>query len=70
MARGRWARQRLGLSTDRIDAQIAALVPSALQSLAGSRRTTTGMPRYRLSPTRKFGWWFGTTGDLSWFGLL
>lgn len=31
-------------------------------------RPSAGVPRYRLSPTRKAGWWYGTTYDLAWFG--
>jgi hypothetical protein len=68
LARGRWARQKQGLSTTTIDTQIARLRTTADATFASWVRSTSGLPRYRLTPTRKAGWWFGTTYDLEWFG--
>lgn len=69
LARGRWARQRLGLPTAEIDQQITRLQSTSTYSFSSWVRSTAGQPRYRAAPTRKVGWWFGTTYDLSWFGL-
>lgn len=68
LARGRWARQRLGQSTERIDAQIGHLRGTADATFASWVRNSAGLPRYRLAPTRKAGWWYGSTYDLAWFG--
>jgi hypothetical protein len=68
LARGRWARQRLGQPTGEIDTQIARLRVTADANFSRWVRPSAGVPRYRLSPTRKAGWWYGTTYDLAWFG--
>jgi hypothetical protein len=68
LARGRWARQKLGQSTALIDTQIARLRVTADANFSRWVRPSAGVPRYRLSPTRKAGWWYGTTYDLAWFG--
>lgn len=68
LARGRWARQRLGQPTTQIDLQIQRLRDTADATFSGWVRNSAGLPRYRLAPTRKAGWWYGTTYDLAWFG--
>lgn len=68
LARGRWARLKLGQPTAQIDAQIARLRITADANFSRWVRPSAGVPRYRLSPTRKAGWWYGTTYDLAWFG--
>lgn len=68
LARGRWARQRLGQPTGQIEAQIERLRGTADATFASWVRHSAGLPRYRLAPTRKAGWWYGTTYDLAWFG--
>ncbi len=68
LARGRWARQRLGQPTAQIEAQIAQLRQTADAAFSSWVRNTPGLPRYRLAPTRKAGWWYGSTYDLAWFG--
>lgn len=68
LARGRWARQRLGQPTTQIDLQIQRLRETADATFSAWVRNSAGLPRYRLSPTRKAGWWYGTTYDLAWFG--
>jgi hypothetical protein len=67
LVRGRWARQALGEGTEVIDPQIARLHKTAQFNFDDWIRDSPGLPRYRLSPTRKFGWWYGTTFDLAWF---
>lgn len=68
LARGKWARSRLGLPTDTIDAALSRMRPTANFALNDAVRTATGLPRYRASPTRRVGWWFGTNGSLHYFG--
>jgi hypothetical protein len=70
LARGAWATRALGGSSASIDDKIPRLRETAMMSFDGWRRGGGGMPRYRLSPTRKFGWWFGSTYDMGWFGAL
>jgi hypothetical protein len=70
LARGRWARERLSLPVDQINVQIVRLSATARYTLQGWKRDAATLPRYRLSPTRKFGWWFGSTYDQSWFGVF
>jgi hypothetical protein len=69
LARGRWARQRLGLPNDTIEQQMARLRKTGMYTFAGWNRDSESLPRYRISPTRKYGWWFGTTYDLDWLGV-
>lgn len=68
LARGRWARQRLGQPSEAIEQQMEKLRRTADATLSGWVRASPGLPRYRLAPTRKAGWWYGTTYDLAWFG--
>ncbi|HWS73530.1 MAG TPA: hypothetical protein VN324_00180, partial [Quisquiliibacterium sp.] len=67
LLRGRWARAQLGLPVTDIDRVLPNLRAGAMYNLASWHRSTANLPRYRLSPTRKFGWWFGTTHDSDWF---
>jgi hypothetical protein len=69
LVRGRWARARLGLSVTDIDRVLPSVRAGAMHNLAAWHRSTTGLPRHRLAPTRKFGWWFGTTHDTEWFAM-
>jgi hypothetical protein len=68
LARGRWARLRLGQPVAQIDTQIARLRVTADATFSTWVRNSAGLPRYRLAPTRKAGWWYGSTYDLAWFG--
>ena len=70
LARGAWAKRVLGGASESIDERIARLRDTAMMTFDGWRRGSAGVPRYRLSPTRKFGWWFGTTYDMGWFGAM
>lgn len=69
LARGRWAGLRLGRPNSLVDAQIERLRATADATFSGWVRTTPGLPRFRAAPTRKIGWWYGTTYDLAWFGF-
>jgi hypothetical protein len=69
VARGAWARAELGRDP-------AALIDTTLELLAGCEYNlnywhrpngvVNGLPEWRLSPARKFNWWFGTTADMPW----
>ncbi|ACY14696.1 hypothetical protein [Haliangium ochraceum] len=69
VARGAWAKQELGEDP-------SALADTALELLVGCRDTLEywhrpggvagGRPEYRLTPARKFNWWFGSTLDMPW----
>lgn len=67
LVRGRWARQTLGEGTELIDPQIERLRKTAQFNFDDWVRDSPGLPHYRLSPARKFAWWYGTTFDLGWF---
>lgn len=69
IARGAWARDQLGEDP-------TALIDTTLALLAGCRydlelwhlpdEVSSGQPEWRLLPSRKFNWWFGTTSDMPW----
>jgi hypothetical protein len=67
LKRGRYARRLLGLPTTQIDLQIGRLDATATMNFEGWVRVAAGLPHHRLAPTRKFGWWYGTTFDSEWF---
>lgn len=69
LARGRWARQQLGLPTDLLDTQITRLRTATSAAMQDAVRATPGLPQYRASPSRRVGWWFGTDESLAWFGV-
>jgi hypothetical protein len=68
-ARGAWAHAELGEDP-------APLLHTTRELLAGCRfvldywhrpsGVSSGLPEWRLSPPRKFNWWFGTTSDMPW----
>jgi hypothetical protein len=69
VARGAWARRELGDDPAPLRASAEALLDSCAWNLdlwyrPGS--TSLGKAEWRLSPSRKFNWWFGTTSDLTW----
>jgi hypothetical protein len=67
IARGRWASKKLGRPTSIHDQVIPQLFRTAMSNFPFWTRPTVELPRSRLSPTRKFAWWFGSTHDFSWF---
>jgi hypothetical protein len=65
-AKAVWAKKRLGLSPALIEATADDLLESCNFVLDYWHRSTTTLPEYRLSPPRKFSWWFGSSTDLAW----
>ena len=55
---GRRALTLLGKDTSLIDTRIAQLQRTQQHVFDAWRRDSKGLPRYRLSPTRKYAWWF------------
>jgi hypothetical protein len=69
VARGAWAEKELGRDTSQLRGVIDSLLVSCQENLAMWHRPgseASGKAEWRLSPARKFNWWFGTTSDLSW----
>lgn len=64
LAKGVWAKRRLGLDATAARAMYDHQRALARRVFDNWIRETPGLPRYRLAPPRKFNWWFGTTyGD-------
>lgn len=61
--RGVWAGNSLQRKTGEFLDMIAALRSCALLGFESGRSAAA---QYRLNPTRKFNWWFGTTTTLDW----
>jgi hypothetical protein len=69
VARGAWAHAELGQDPE-------PLLDTTRELLAGCRYVldhwhrpggvSSGLPEWRLSPARKFNWWFGSTSDMPW----
>jgi hypothetical protein len=69
VARGAWAAAELGDDPSR-------LIDTTLELLAGCQYVldywhrpngvSSGLAEWRLSPARKFNWWFGSTLDMPW----
>lgn len=51
------AKTRLGQSPSNVQTVLDRLLTSANRSFENWTRTTTYLPKYRLSPPRKFNWW-------------
>jgi hypothetical protein len=69
VVRGAWAEKRLGRDNAELRGVIDSLLVSCEKNLAIWHRPgseSSGKAEWRLSPARKFNWWFGTTSDLSW----
>lgn len=66
MLRGAWARRALGGDATAILAAASPVAETCRYNLEYWHRTSAGLPEYRLQPSRKFNWWFGTTLDLPW----
>jgi len=70
VARGAWARRELGGDPTELRASFGELLETCEFSLNYWHRPAgpaSGLAEWRLSPPRKFSWWFGTTLDLPWF---
>ena len=69
VARGAWADRELGRSSAELRAVVDTLLVSCRKDLEIWHRPgseSAGKAEWRLSPPRKFNWWFGTTSDLAW----
>ena len=67
VARGAWARKALGRDHTSLRDTAASLLAGCERILDHWHRPgAAGKAEWRLSPARKFSWWFGTTGDLPW----
>jgi len=69
VARGAWAEQLLGRDPGELVGVVDTLLVSCEKNLSIWHRPGAevyGKAEWRLSPARKFNWWFGTTSDLSW----
>ncbi len=69
VARAAWAKKRLGTDARGLQGTLDALMKGCKWSLDYWHRPdgpSSGKAEWRLSPPRKFNWWFGTTSDLPW----
>lgn len=69
VARGAWAARQLGRSSDALESTADNLLSGCRRNLESWVRPggpEAGLSVYRLSPARKYNWWFGTTSDLRW----
>jgi hypothetical protein len=69
VARGAWAEKQQGGDASRLRATAEALLEGCAWDLDSWHRPDApalGKSEWRLSPPRKFSWWFGTTSDLPW----
>ena len=69
VARGAWAERARGGDPSALRATAGELVAACEYNLDSWHRPNGpagGQSEWRLSPERKFNWWFGTTSDLSW----
>ena len=65
-AKAVWAKRRLGLAHASTEAVADQLLSSCQFVLDYWHRSTPTLAEYRLSPPRKFSWWFGSSSDLEW----
>ncbi|MGD8525762.1 MAG: hypothetical protein PVJ63_05910 [Thioalkalispiraceae bacterium] len=69
MAKGMWAKKQLDEDTEAIKDTLEELLYSCNEVLDRwhrPRSINTGNPVWRLSPPRKYNWWFGTNLDMPW----
>jgi hypothetical protein len=69
VARGAWADKALGRSPSELRDTAEQLLEGCEWNLNMWHRPSapaSGKTEWRLSPARKFNWWFGTTSDLPW----
>lgn len=65
-AKAVWAKQRLGENHTTVESTTNDLLATCEYVLNYWQRSTPTLAEYRLSPPRKFSWWFGSTSDLGW----
>jgi hypothetical protein len=61
LAKGVWAKRKLGLPVDAALTAYRKLLVSAQWCFEYWTRDTLTLPKYRLVPARKFGWWFANS---------
>ncbi len=69
VARAAWAEKRLGRDPGPLRATARELLEGCAWCLKEWHRegsVEAGYAEWRLSPARRFNWWFGTTSDLPW----
>jgi hypothetical protein len=69
VARGAWAEKQRGGDPAPLRATAERLLEGCAWNLDSWHRPdapAVGKTEWRLSPPRKFNWWFGTTSDLQW----
>ena len=66
VAKSVWAKKRLGLSSTAVEATTDELLSTCRYVLDYWHRSTPELAEYRLTPPRKFSWWFGSSSDLEW----
>ncbi|HKE19683.1 MAG TPA: hypothetical protein VKB80_32625 [Kofleriaceae bacterium] len=69
VARGAWAEMSRGGDPAELRAVAGELVSECQYNLDSWHRpdaVSSGLTEWRLTPERKFNWWFGTTSDLGW----
>ena len=67
LIRGAYARRLRGQSDAAISSAADRLLESCRALLDEWHRPGSDVgPEFRISPPRKFNWWFGTTADMSW----
>jgi hypothetical protein len=70
VARGAWAKKSLKSSNTQLLAAADNLIKTCTKALDYWHRpngpSASGRPVWRLSPPRKYNWWFGTTSDIQW----
>ena len=71
LMKGVWAKEELTESTIEMRAMVNDLLIGARFVFDTWTRTSAGFPRYRVSPSRKWGWWFnGAYSKLYFAGLV
>jgi hypothetical protein len=58
LLKGMWAKQRLGQSITAMQALVNELFTVSRAVMDNWTRNTVGLPKYRVNPPRKYGWWF------------
>lgn len=60
LQKGLWAKQQLNQDTGTIQRVIFEMQTVAKLVFDDWTRTTVGLPKYRILPARKYGWWFSS----------
>jgi len=68
IARGIWARKKMNQAIPSATTDIVPQLQTSTIAMINNwiRPNQEFFPIYRLTPPRKYNWWFGTTSDLEW----